>query len=34
VAVIQPDKFDVLLNRMKKLGHTPKTLDRLAAACC
>jgi hypothetical protein len=28
VAVIQPDKFDVLLNRMKKLGHTPKILDR------
>lgn len=26
VAAVQPDKFDVLLNRLKKLGHTPKVL--------
>jgi len=26
VAAVQPDKFEMLLNRLKKLGHTPKVL--------
>ena len=26
VAAVQPDKFDLLLSRLMKLGHTPKVL--------
>ena len=28
VAIVQPDKFDVLLSRLKKSGHTPKVLEK------
>ena len=27
VAVVAPEQFDVLLNRLRKLGHTPKVLE-------
>ena len=26
-AIVQPDKFDALLTRIKKQGHTPKVLE-------
>jgi len=27
VAIVAPDKFDIILNRLLKQGHTPKVLD-------